>query len=64
MVQTGNRDRLTFTDDQEECVDSGVNWDIGAAVLGGQKNLSKVTFEPRPKGEKHSGKSPPRDQLS
>lgn len=58
-MQTGNRDRLTFTEDQEECVDSSMNWNIGAAVLGGQKNLSEVTFELRPKAEEHSGKRPP-----
>lgn len=63
-MQTGNGDRLTFTGDQEECVDSGMNWDIGFASLGGQKKLSKVTFELRPKGEERLGKSHPGDQFS
>lgn len=43
-MQTDSRDRLTVPGDQEECVDSGMNWDIGAAALGSQKKL-------RPKGE-------------
>lgn len=53
-MQTDSRDRLTVPGDQEECVDSGMNWDIGAAALGSQKKL-------RPKGEGCSerGTAPP-----
>lgn len=46
IVQKGSRDSLTFIGDG----DSGTDWDIGAAALGGQKSLSKVTFELSPKG--------------